>query len=151
MPSRLLTTSLDWFSKMCLFTWAWLAPASTALIGITILVFIDTLLGIKASMVRGIPFSSRRLSDIISKIITYSLGILATHVLQTLFITDMFNIFKFTVFVFASIELLSIYENMGIIFKIDFVKLVKNMLTRDVNSAKKLFTEIKEEKEKNEM
>jgi hypothetical protein len=109
MPNRLLSISLDWFSKAALLLGAWLAPASTALLGILILVIIDTFLGIKASLVKNIKFSSRRLSGIVSKLITYALGIIATHTLQELFVNDLgFNIFKFTVFIFASIELLSL-------------------------------------------
>ena len=131
MPHRLLNSSLDWFSKIAILIWVWFLPAAPAVLGVFILVFIDTLLGIKASMVRGIPFSSRRLSQVVSKCITYFLGIFATHLMQKIFIDDLgFDIFKFAVFVFASIELLSIYENVSIIIGRDIIKMATGIFKR---------------------
>lgn len=131
MPHRLLSTDFNWFIKLVLLAIAWFAPAASAVLGIVILIFIDTLLGIKASKKRGIAFSSRRLSEVLTKCITYFLGIFATHLMQDIFIDDLgFNIFKFTVFVFAAIELLSIYENVSIILGKDIVKLIGNMFKR---------------------
>lgn len=131
MPHRLLNTDFNWFIKLILLGFAWFAPAATAVLGIIALIFIDTILGIQASKKRGIPFSSRRLSEVLTKCITYFLGIFATHLMQDIFIDDLgFNIFKFTVFIFAAIELLSIYENISIIIGKDIVKLLANLFRR---------------------
>lgn len=131
MPHRLLNTELGWTLKFLLLLWAWFAPAATAVLGVMLLIFIDTILGIKASQKKGIPFSSRRLSEVLTKCITYFLGIVATHLMQDLFINDLgFNIFKFCVFIFAAIELLSIYENVSIILGKDVVKIMGNLFRR---------------------
>lgn len=116
------------------------APIQGLLIAVGISIFLDTFTGVfKSIKINGwISIRSRKLSNVISKMLLYQLTIIMLYIIDKFllneFVTQHFTIqFMFTKLVailLIFIELVSIKENIEAALKIDVWKMLKNLLNR---------------------
>lgn len=121
----------DYTMKGLIAAWVWFSPAMPVLLGLIALCFIDFFTGVMKSNKLGIKFSSTRARLSVNKLAVYLFIIIATYIFQVIFASPIgLNVYKFLMFFFSSIELVSIYENGSVILGIDVVKALKVALTK---------------------
>jgi hypothetical protein len=107
---------------LLLSTFAVLAPIKAMLVTAGVLVFMDLLTGIWASLKTGIPISSNRLGRTVTKIFVYQLAIICGFLTERYLVDDMLPFAKIAAGYVGITELKSIYENLSRISGQDFLK-----------------------------
>lgn len=129
---------------------AFFAPISGLALGIGILVFLDTILGVTAAVKNKQKITSRKASALVTKSLLYltvlylifPIDYYLLNELTKQFVSVDHLIVKLVAITIASIEFKSINENLYKITKIDFWVKFKEILKRaaevkeDINSAK---------------
>lgn len=120
------------------------------LVAVGIAIALDTITGVfKSIKLNGLKsIRSRRLSNVVSKMLLYQITIILLFVIDKFLLNEFINIHFTTQFLFTKlvaiilvfIELTSIKENIEEALKIDIWKLLKNTITR----AKELKSDINE-------
>lgn len=103
---------LSWLLKVAAFVVLYLSPISSFVHIVLILVLIDNITGIWASVKNGEPFTANKLRKTITKFILYSVAIITGYLLQSL-VNDGTAIAKYVAFAIGSVEVVSIYENIA--------------------------------------
>jgi hypothetical protein len=127
---------LYFLTSICLF----LAPIQGLMIAVGMAIILDTFFGIyRAVKVKGWIFiTSRRLSEIVSKMLLYQCSMISLYVMDFFFLSDLtFNLFsiefmftKLAAIVFIFIEMVSLKENFEKATGLDVWALIKKALGR---------------------
>lgn len=134
---------VDYMIKLLLAGWVWFLPIWPALLALFGFCGIDFITGVMRSKKLGITFSSTRIRLSVNKLVAYFFLILTTHILQKVFANPLgLNVYKFLVFFFSTIEVISIYENLSVVLGVDLVKAFKSSISR-ANINKTDFEKIK--------
>lgn len=135
---------IDYIVKLLIAGWVWFLPIWPALLALFGFCMIDFITGIMRSNKLGIAFSSTRIRLSVNKLAVYFFLILTTHIFQKVFANPLgLNVYKFLVFFFSTIEVVSIYENLSVVLGVDLVKAFKNSVSRaninktDLNKIKR--------------
>ncbi len=117
---------------------AFLIPVKPLLAIVFLMIIIDTISGIwKAFKIKD-PFTSKKLSQIVSKLVLYESGVILFFLLEKYllgeFIVQFTSISYFLTKViaifFCSIELVSINENIKVVYGVNFFQMFGNLLSR---------------------
>ena len=92
------------------------APITPMLITTLVLIFLDLISGIWASIKRGEKFKSAALRRTITKIFVYEVAILASYLTEQYLIGNTLPLVKLVSGVIAVTELSSLYENLNTIY-----------------------------------
>jgi len=124
------------------------APIQGLLIAVAFGVMLDTFTGIfKSIKLNGLQsIRSRKLSNIISKMLLYQVSIISLYIIDKYLLNELVNLHFNTQFLFTKliaiilvfIELVSIKENIEEALNVDIWKLLKNLMKR----AKEVKTDI---------
>lgn len=116
------------------------SPLIGLLLSVGLAIVFDTLTGIAKSVKQGgwQTFSSKKLSNIISKLIIYPAAVVATYIVDKFLLDEFLKMWfqidfmstKLVTLVLIFIEATSIKENFEAIYKIDIFKKLKNTLKR---------------------
>jgi hypothetical protein len=117
---------------------AFFLPISGILFLIGFAIFVDTLTGIWKSKKLNIPITSRKLSDIISKLFLYELAVIGFYLIDYWILNDIILTFfsvplmltKILALTLVSIEVMSINENYISIRKISIWDSLRNLFLR---------------------
>lgn len=119
------------FSAFLIYT----LPIRERAIAILVLVLIDLVTGIAASITRsreaerrglvGEKITSRRMRDTVTKFIGYTIALISSHIFTTHFGVDVVVVVSFYL---AVVEFKSVMENLSIILKMDLYKTVSDFL-----------------------
>lgn len=125
-------------------------PIQGLLVAVAVAIFLDTFTGIfKSIKLEGLKsIRSRKLSNIVSKMLLYQIALLSLFVMDKLLLNEFVNQHFTIQFMFTKlvailliiIELVSIKENIEDALKLDIWKVIKNVFKR----AKEVKTDIKE-------
>lgn len=117
-----------------------LSPLTGLLLSVGFAIAFDTFTGIAKSVKQGgwEAFSSKKLSNVISKLIIYPVAVIMTFVIDKYLLDEFLKIWfqidfmstKLVTLVLIFIESISIRENFEAIYKIDIFKKLKNTLKR---------------------
>lgn len=80
-------------TKLVLFALALLSPIKVFLVLVGLFIFIDTILGIWASVKTGIKIESRKLSKFISKLLVYNSVVILAYMLDKFLLGEFFLLF----------------------------------------------------------
>lgn len=119
---------------------AFLLPIWTTLLLLGCLLFADVITGVWKARKKKIKVTSHRLADTVTKMILYSLAIICTHGLETVFpILGFVQITQIAGGFICVVELKSIYENVAAITGLDIwkhlVKQVKSLKGYDSTTS----------------
>lgn len=109
------------FEKSLMALIAYFAPISSMVHVVLAFVLIDFLVGMYASYRTKTPIISSKLRKTIEKLVFYTVSIMIAHMFQLHFM-DWFNISQIVAGFIAATELLSIYENIRKVTKLDVFK-----------------------------
>lgn len=122
---------IDYIIKLLLACWVWFLPIWPALLALFGFCVIDFITGVMRSKKLGITFSSTRIRLSVNKLAVYFFLILTTHIFQKVFANPLgLNVYKFLVFFFSTIEVVSIYENLSVVLGVDLVKAFKSSISK---------------------
>lgn len=117
-----------------------ISPLIGLLLSVGLAIVFDTLTGIAKSVKQGgwQAFSSKKLSNIISKLIIYPAAVVAIYIVDKFLLDEFLKMWfqidfmstKLVTLVLIFIEATSIKENFEAIYKIDIFKKLKNTLKR---------------------
>lgn len=117
-----------------------ISPLIGLLLSVGLAIIFDTLTGIAKSVKEGgwQAFSSKKLSNIISKLIIYPSAVIATYIIDKFLLDEFLKMWfqidfmstKLVTLILIFIEATSIKENFEAIYKIDIFKKLKNTLKR---------------------
>jgi len=113
-----------------------LTPISTEMIAVGVLIIIDLLFGITASIYNGIKFESKKLKFSAVKMLIYNLLIISSFVAETYMAEDI-PFIKVCLAFLATIEITSIGESFQKITGLSFIKFLKNFINQQLNKTSK--------------
>lgn len=116
--SNLFSTVVKCLSLM----WLLLLPIQTALIATILIVFLDMVLGVSASLKEGYKITSRSLRRTVAKILVYEVTIILAHVLEAYMID--YPLTKAATGLIGIVEGKSCLENLYRLTKVDLIKIV---------------------------
>jgi Bacteriophage holin family len=122
---------------------AFLLPIKILIFLVGFMIVLDTITGIWKARKRKEKITSHKLSQIISKMVLYNVGVISVFVLDKFLLGEFVLIFtsieffitKLVAIFFCTIELLSINENIKIIYGLNFWEIFKKLVKR-VKEAK---------------
>ena len=100
------------------FVILYLTPIANYVHIVLVLIAIDLITGIYASLKEGQKFEARKLRDTVEKFVFYALAIISAYMLQRI-ISEGVELPRIVAIYIASIEVKSIYENISRITKTD--------------------------------
>ena len=109
-----------WCLKLLALAISYISPIVTLINLVLMLIVIDLLTGIYASIKTHDKFSARKLRYTVEKFVFFSIAIIAGYILQRIF-ADYLNVSQIVAGYIAFTEAKSIYENLSRILKIDFI------------------------------
>lgn len=115
-----------------------LSPISHLLILMFVFVFFDFLTGIMKAIHNGEPIVSKKLRHSVTKLLTYASLIIVLYMFDLHFAQPLWGItifFKAAMFIIASIEVISINENVSEILGINVLDKVKELLKKCSNKS----------------
>jgi hypothetical protein len=115
-----------------------LVPIKALLFLVGFVIFLDLILGIKKSMKQGKKITSRGLAETVKKMFQYQLVIISIFFLDTYLLGEMVALFigvplfltKLVATGLIFVELLSINENLEILYKINLFDRVTNLVMK---------------------
>jgi len=125
----------NYLLKLFLMLISYFSPISTLIHVVLLFVTIDILTGSYASYINKEAIVSHRLRKTIEKFVFYSLSIIVSFIFQKE-IVSWINLTQLVAGFVASIEILSIYENIRKITGIDIANQVKKYLKESINKFK---------------
>lgn len=117
---------------------AFLLPIKPLIILVGMMIILDTITGVWKAKKKGEPITSRRLSQVVSKMVLYQVALISMFVLDKHLLGEFISIFtsiqffltKVVAIFFCSIELISINEKVKIIYGLNLFQMFKNILIR---------------------
>jgi hypothetical protein len=125
----------NFFVKLFFSGLAYFAPMASMIHVVLIFIVLDLLTGLYSSYKQKIPIVSLKLRRTVEKFVCYSIAILIGYAFEINF-AHWSNLGQIIAGFIASIELLSIYENIRVITGLNLVTKVKQVIT---DSVTKLF------------
>lgn len=119
--TSLLDFIVDMFVKAIAFVVYFLTPISSFIHIVLILLAIDNISGIWASLKEGEKFTAKKLRMTVTKFVWYALAIITGYLLQKLF-NEGTQIARVVAIYLAAVETKSIYENIARITDMDVFK-----------------------------
>jgi len=123
----------DFILKLIAFVILFLAPISNYVHLVFVLIGIDLITGIYASMKEGQRFSAKKLRCTVEKFVCYALAIIAAYLLQRI-INDGTEIARIVALYIGATELKSIYENISRVTKTDIVAMLWDVIKEKINA-----------------
>lgn len=124
--------------KLSLASIAALAPIHAVMITVGVLIFADLFTGIWAARKEGIPFSSARARDSITKIAIYQTVIVTGFLVETHLLMGAVPIVKLAAGVIGMVEFTSLIENINIILGHDlFQKIIDKFGSKNKRPRKR--------------
>lgn len=105
-----------WFESLIIISVAALAPIHTVLIVVGVLVVLDLITGIWASIKKGSKFSSAKLRDSISKLIIFQIAVISAFILERYLLADLLPVSKMVAGIIGLVEATSLFENLNVIY-----------------------------------
>lgn len=136
---KMLHTNLMLFLKNLLaIVAAFLIPIKGIMLTVGLMIAVDTVIGIYRSKKLGIKITSRKLSNLVSKMVLYQSAIVLFFMIEKYMLVDILLMFtsmeflvtKLVALTLISIELKSIDENYKSISKVSLFSKFKEMLKR---------------------
>lgn len=117
---------------------AFLFPIQPLILLVILMILVDTVTGIWKAKKTGEIISSRKLSNVLGKLLLYESGLILFFVLEKYMLGDFVHLFidmpffltKIIAIFFCSIEVVSINENINVIYKINLLDLFRKFVTR---------------------
>ena len=114
------------------------APILGLLISVAVAIILDTILGIYKSIKLKIPITSRKLSNVISKLVLYQVALLSVYGIDRLLLDEFMKLHfqieyiptKIVALILIFVEVTSIKENFEEAFEINIFKKLKFFLKR---------------------
>lgn len=100
-----------WLKVLALSAVAALAPIHAIMISVSVLIGLDTSLGILAARKRKEPITSAELRRTISKLVIYQIAIISAFLVQHFLLSDLLPIVKLAAGAIGLVEIKSILEN----------------------------------------
>ncbi len=113
---------LSIFSKYASLLWLLLLPVQNAIIATVVIVFLDLVLGVSASLKEGYRISSRSLRRTVSKILVYEITIILAYVIEAYMID--YPLLKAATGLIGIVEGKSCLENLYRLTKVDVLKMI---------------------------
>lgn len=113
---------LSIFSKYASLLWLLLLPVQNAIIVTVLIVFLDLVLGVSASLKEGYRISSRSLRRTVSKILVYEITIILAYVIEAYMID--YPLLKAATGLIGIVEGKSCLENLYRLTKVDLLKII---------------------------
>jgi len=130
MPLKdILTKSAELIAPLFLF----FAPVQGILIGLGALLAGDFITGCLASRKKGQPITSTRMKDTVTKSALYLTVILVGHTVQILMCPN-FPLNNLAAYFIATVELKSIWENMGTVIGINAWNYIKQVINNKLKA-----------------
>lgn len=135
---------IQWTSSNIMYAmWGALASflqdINSAMLGLIICIAIDTLTGFVAAPYRGQLRKSSKLKAVVSKIITYTVSIIALHILEKMIMPDygalQLQLARCCCTVFAALEIYSTLENLYDITNLRVFKLLTQFTLKKVKEV----------------
>lgn len=130
---------------------AWLIPIKPLIILVGLFILVDTAFGIWKSYKLNIPITSRRLSNIVSKMVLYQSALILFFAIEIFILGDFILLFtsiklfltKIISIILVGVEITSISESLKAVTGKSFWQRLKELLRR-ANNAKKELNEFEE-------
>ena len=130
---------------------AWLIPIKPLIILVGFCIFVDTAFGIWKSYKLNVPITSRRLSNIISKMVLYQSALILFYAIEIFILGDFILLFtsiklfltKIISIILVGVEITSISESLKAVTGKSLWQRLKELLRR-ANNAKKELNEFEE-------
>lgn len=113
---------------------AFFAPIVPVLVAVGVLISLDTVTGIAASRKRGEKISSKKLKAVVIKTLLYNIGIIAAFIIEK-HITDFIPFQKVVLGAIATVEFLSLLENISDVTGKNIVKIVMEYFQKKGSAA----------------
>ena len=113
---------LSVFSKYASLLWLLLLPVQNAIIATVLIVFLDLVLGVSASLKEGYRISSRSLRRTVAKIFVYEITIILAWVIEVYMID--YPLLKAATGLIGIVEGKSCLENLYRLTKVDLLKII---------------------------
>lgn len=130
-----MVTVINFLIKFLMSIVLLLSPIIYSILGIGVLVGIDLIFGIMASVKKGEKFTSKRLKDSVVKLLVYNLLLIAGFVTET-WISDWIPFTKIILSFLSIVEITSLGESFQSITGLSFVKFVKDYISTNLNKGK---------------
>jgi hypothetical protein len=126
------------FTLLLQIVGAFLLPIKPLIFLVGFMIVIDTATGIWKAKKSGEKITSKKLSQIVSKMVLYQVALISMFLVDKLLLGEFMGLFtsiqffltKVVAIFFCSIELLSINENIKVIYKLNLFQMFKSMLVR---------------------
>ncbi len=130
---------------------AWLIPIKPLIILVGLFILVDTAFGIWKSYKLNIPITSRRLSNIVSKMVLYQSALILFYAIELFILGDFILLFtsiklfltKIISIILVGVEITSISESLKAVTGKSLWQRLKSLLRR-ANDAKKELNEFEE-------
>lgn len=132
MKSLLLATQQTFMQKaewILGFVVVFLMPQLTAFISVGILVFFDMFTGLWCSIKSGVPITSKRMKDTVTKLVMYNVLIITCMITESYLITRI-PFIEVGLGIIATVETKSIFENIESILNIKIISVFKEFINR---------------------
>lgn len=137
---------MDWFRGLSISILSFFLPIVPLLLLVGLFILCDTILGIWAAKKRGERITSRKLGNIVPKMILYQAAVLVGYVLDVFLLSEFVNyifsidllITKLIAMTLIFIETLSLNENIECISGKNLFASFKQMITRTANIKGKI-------------
>lgn len=113
---------LSVFSKYASLLWLLLLPVQNAIIATVLIVFLDLVLGVSASIKEGYRISSRSLRRTVAKVFVYEITIILAWVIEAYMID--YPLLKAATGLIGIVEGKSCLENLYRLTKVDLLKMI---------------------------
>lgn len=121
---------------------AFLLPIKSLIILVGLLIILDTISGIFKTKKTKEEITSRKLSRVISKMLLYQCGLITFFILEKYLLGEFiisfssieFFLTKIVAVFFCGVELMSLNENIKVVYGQNFFHLFKSMLTRVIET-----------------
>ena len=121
--------------KLLISMMLFFSPIGYSILGIGVLVSIDLIFGIMASIKKGEKFTSSRLKDSVVKLLVYNLLLIAGFVSEEL-ISDWIPFTKIILSFISLVEITSLGESFQTITGISFIRFLKLYISQHLNKGK---------------
>lgn len=119
---------IRWASAFLLSSLTYISPIVPILLTVGLLIFVDTILGVWASIKKQERFTSARAGRVISKMFVYQMVLLTLYVVEKNIAGDWIAIVRIAAGAIAIVEVTSILENSGTILGQPVFKFLINKL-----------------------
>lgn len=119
---------IRWISAFLLSSLTYISPIVPILLTVGLLIFVDTILGVWASIKKQERFTSARAGRVISKMFVYQMVLLTLYVVEKNIAGDWIAIVRIAAGAIAIVEVTSILENSGTILGQPVFKFLINKL-----------------------